>query len=131
MSIHKVVRIQVRFQDNLLCQTKQLVKSTNKFRYRRFPNISETIEHNETPEEAVIRGLKEELNLLINPSRLIYLGYSHESKPSVSTKQLKDYIFWDYYLEIEEQEFNSVSLSIDEGEVVTFFRWKKVKHEWI
>lgn len=125
MKTHKVVRIKVCCDKLILVQSHQIVKATGGRRDRKFPNISETIELGEYPINAAVRGIQEELGgLNIDTERFTLIGFFEEIKPSPTTGEIKQYLFWDYSLELTPDEAEKVPLETDEGEVITYFEWR-------
>ena len=124
MKTHKVVRIRVSCGELILAQSHQVIKATGEKRDRNFPNISETIELGEYPINTAVRGIREEIGLSIDTERFNLIGLS-EVKSSPSTGEIKQYLFWDYSLELTPDEAEKITFETNEGEVITYFEWRQ------
>lgn len=122
---HKVSLVYITTPTSYLMQTYQITKEGQR-RDRYMPNLSETIEVNEKPLAAAVRGLKEELGIYILPTRLIFFNKEVTIKPSPTTNKIKQYIFYKYSLRITEKEADNCNLIADEGECFTYFKWYKL-----
>lgn len=124
MKTHKVARVTVRCGSLVVVQSHQTVKASGETRHRRFANVSETLEEGEQPIDAAVRGIKEELGLEIDGERLKSIETVEEVKPSPSTREVKQYVFWDYALSLTSDEAAQATLQVDEGDVITHFKWE-------
>lgn len=122
--MHKVSLIHIISPLGTLYQSHQITKKDNKRRERNFPNLSETVEGNETYLAAAVRGVKEELGLSLPNDRFSYVKQWEEIKPSPTTNKLKEYEFYLYKLELTLEEANACTLQVEEGDCYTYFEWR-------
>lgn len=112
----------------LLRETKQVFKD-GRGRVRNLPDncsVAEKVRflHNETPEEATIRGLQEELKIQVDPNQLIYQRQHIQTGPSSSypgiiTKK-EIYLF---QCQFNQSQFNPAGYVEVHEDKTTYFEW--------
>lgn len=118
----KVALIKIRFYTCYLYQMYKVVGGILK--PLDLPHLSETLQENEGFLPAAIRGLKEELDLYIPPSRLKFLNRYEETKLSITLNIPTKYIFELYQLNLDRDEFYYTSLIVEEDDGLVILGWK-------
>lgn len=90
---------------------------------RNFRGISETLEGDESPLDAALRGLQEELGVYIPALRLIPGESRRQIKPSNTTGLLTQYEFSEFSIRLlyEECQFPLVK---EEGKGTLYLKWR-------
>ena len=92
---------------------------------RNFRGISETLEEeeNESPLDAAVRGLREELGVHIPALRLIPGESRRETKPSNTTGILTQYEFSEFSVHLSSEECR-FPLVKEEGKGTLYLEWR-------
>lgn len=118
-----VARVYVYYKNKQLVETKQEIKQQG-VRYRNINCISEKFKFNELPIDAALRGLSEELAILVSSDNLTYLTNKTEEKYSPSYPGLLTrYNFYDYKFVMQDKLYNPDGYIAYEGDCITYFNW--------
>lgn len=120
----RYVRVNIRYKDKLLVQSYKLIKATGRYKDTNSKGIYASIKGRETSIFTAVRALKECLNLSINKSRLTLTGKFKESKSSIKDCEIKEYITYEYLLDISEQEFKSMNTQYETDKTTNFLTWE-------
>lgn len=125
---HEVSLVRIDSPIGQLWQSHAVIKATGKRIERNYPTLSETIERGETPLEAAVRGIQDELGLAVPPDRLILAEANRlEIRHSRSENKLKRYLFQVYQLEISQEEAEAAQLEADEEDAIVYFEWRQTQ----
>ena len=110
---------------------KGYTKPDGTWQDRNYEGISETIEPGESHTMAAVRGLHEELGLIVGGNELQRLTYS-DSLPrtrtatSPSTGRETLYRYWYYELELSPTKAANIPLQVNEGKGTLHLEWRDI-----
>ena len=100
--------------------------SDGRVRKRNQDGVSEKMKQGEIPVESAIRGIKEELDVVVEKSQLNYIEESNKESDSVSypglSAKYKKYLFKCY---LNKEQFNPDGYIEVQENLKTFFKWEK------
>jgi len=121
-----IVYIWVNHGDNVLAEEKSVWKDGRPPRVRDLPgSVSEKMKQDEHPLDAAVRGIKEELGLIIAANRFAFGGKTNSeedssSYPGLITNSTK----YSFSFELTDKEYNPDGYIEDSEDKITYFIWK-------
>ena len=117
--------INVTYLNKKLVETKQIT-SQGVINNRRYEYVSEKAFQDEPALVCAVRGLREELDLIISPERLVYREERQEERMGPSYPGLKTrYNFSEYSLTLKKEEYQFCYVEVNEDDTTSIFRWKE------
>ncbi len=130
--ILSVVTVNIFFKDGektLKLFEKEQVFANGSKRVRNLDtSLSEKMQFQETKEETLVRMMKEELSLIVEPTRFSLIKQNRQTRrlsksyPGLDTL----YLFNDYELLLNKEEFNPHGYTEEQSDKKTYFCWKEV-----
>ena len=121
--IIQTARVYVYCKGKQLVEAKQIINGNERF--RNFKSVSEKFKLDESAINAAVRGIKEELGIIIRDSDLVSLENVKDGKESPSYPGLLTrYDFYDFRWDMPEKYFKPEGYIAYEENATTYFEWR-------